>query len=78
MRNRAQSASQTFLASATQVWRAHGLARLYTAFLLYVLSDAMNPVKRTFSFEYWYIVYFHDIQLWEGKHRTGTLFSTGF
>ena len=31
----------------------------------------MNPVKRTFSFEHWYIVYFHDIQLWERKHDTG-------
>ena len=55
-----------------QVWRTNGLIRLYTAYLLFVLSDAMNPVKRTFTFEYWYIVYFHDIQLWEMKHRTGS------
>lgn len=44
---------------------------MYVAFLLFVLSDAMNPVKRTFCFEHWYIVYFHDIQLWERKRRTG-------
>ena len=54
-----------------QVWRTDGLIRLYAGYLLFVLSDAMNPVKRTFSFEHWYIVYFHDIRLWERKHRTG-------
>ncbi len=36
-----------------------------------MLSDASNPIKRTYTFEYWYIVYFHDIQLWESKYRTG-------
>lgn len=41
--------------------------RLYVAFLVFHLSDAMNPVKRTFSFEHWYIVYFHDLQIWERK-----------
>ena len=52
-----------------QVWRINCLIRLYVGFLLFTLSDAMNPVKRTFTFEQWYMFYFHDLQLWERKKK---------
>jgi hypothetical protein len=54
-------------ACTSQIWRTSGLVRLYVGFLLFSLSDKMNPVKRGFSFEQWYMFYFYDIQLWERK-----------
>lgn len=33
--------------------------------MLFTLSDAMNPCKRSYTFEQWYMFYFHDLQLWE-------------
>jgi hypothetical protein len=50
---------------AFQVWRTRGLIRLYVGFMLFTLSDAMNPVKRDYSFEQWYMFYFYDLQIWE-------------
>ncbi len=29
----------------------------------------MNPCKRSFSFEHWYMFYFYDVQLWERKRK---------
>jgi hypothetical protein len=52
------------------------LIRLYVGFLLFTLSDALNPEKRPFTFEQWYMIYFHDLQLWEKRTtRTCTVFS---
>ena len=48
-----------------QVWRLHGLIRLYAAYLLYTLSCALNTVKSRPTFEQWYMIYYHDLQLWE-------------
>lgn len=48
-----------------QIWRIQGLIRLYVGFLLFTLSDAMNPAKREYSFEQWYMFYFYDLQIWE-------------
>jgi hypothetical protein len=54
-----------------QVWRLQGLVRLYVGYLLFVLSDQLNAVKRPFAFEHWYMFYFSDVQLWERKRKAG-------
>jgi hypothetical protein len=51
--------------SPTQVWRIRCLIRLYVGYLLFTLSDAMNTVKSTLSFNQWYIIYYSDLQVWE-------------
>ena len=55
---------------AKQVWRIHGLIRLYVGYMLFTLSDAMNPVKSTISFNQWYIIYYSDLQVWETAQRS--------
>ncbi len=62
------------MAFFSQVWRINGLIRLYVGFLLFTLSEGMNPVKRTFTFDQWYMFYFHDMQLWE-KRNVASRFS---
>ncbi len=49
----------------TQLWRTDGLIRLYVGYLLFVLSERLNPVKRSMTFEQWYMFFFFDVQLWE-------------
>jgi hypothetical protein len=38
-------------------------------FLLFTLSDVMNPAKREYSFEQWYMFYFYDLQIWEKMQK---------
>jgi len=64
-------ATNEFFGMQLQVWRINGLIRLYVGFLLFTLSDSMNPVKRAFTFDQWYMFYFHDMQLWEKKKMGG-------
>ena len=50
------------------MWRINSLIRLYVGFTLFTLSDRMNPARRPYSFEQWYMFYFSDLQLWERRH----------
>jgi hypothetical protein len=54
----------------TQLWRTDGLIRLYVGYLLFVLSERLNPVKRSMTFEQWYMFLFFDVQLWERATTT--------